>query len=430
MKSKLLNSRAKKVFIAISFLSYLNANAQNVSTFAGNATIGYLDGTGTGAQFYYPKGVATDLAGNVFVADNENRRIRKITPQGEVTTFAGSGEYGFADGVGLAAQFAFPQRIAIDASGNLYVTDAHRIRKITAEGVVSTFAGQGSIGSDDGTGTEAKFHNPIGIAVNAGGTVFVADYLNDRIRKITPAGVVTTFAGTSQGFADGAGTAAQFYQPTGMAVSTDGTLYVADGQNNRIRKITEDGNVSTFAGSTPGYADGMGNAAQFANPFDLAVDAAQNVYVADTFNNRIRRISSEGLVSTLAGSAYGYADGIGAAAAFSNPVSVALDLSGNIFVADTNNNVIRKITDVLASTSYQLENSIVLYPNPATTILNINIGMTPAKVIMHDLNGRLLLSQNILDYDTAIDIGNLSNGVYLLQIVSDSGTCSKKFVKQ
>ena len=430
MQLVLFYSNLKKVFIIISFFLYLNLDAQTVTTFAGSATIGYLDGTGSEAQFYYPKGVASDLAGNVFVADNENRLIRKISPQGEVTTFAGSGQYGYADGQGTAAQFAFPQRIAIDASGNLFVTDAHRIRKITASGTVTTFAGHVDLGYENGTGTAAKFHNPIGIAVNANGTLFVADYLNDRIRKITPAGVVTTFAGSTQGFADGTGTDAKFDRLTGIAVSAEGVVYVTDGQNHRIRKVTAEGIVTTFAGSAQGFADGTGADAQFAYPFDLALDAAENVYVADTFNNRIRKITTAGGVTTLAGSTYGFADGIGAAAQFSNPVSVALDPAGNMFVADTGNNVIRKITNVLAATSYQLEDYIMVYPNPATSMLNINMDVHPAELIIFDLNGRPLLHKNSTENSTVLNIENLSKGLYFLQIISESGTFSKKIVKQ
>ena len=430
MQLVLFYRNLKKVFIIISFFLYCNLDAQTVTTFAGSATIGNLDGTGIDAQFYYPKGVAADLAGNVFVADNENRLIRKISPQGEVTTFAGSGQYGYADGQGTAAQFAFPQRIAIDASGNLFVTDAHRIRKITAAGTVTTFAGQVDLGYEDGTGTAAKFHNPIGIAVSADGILFVADYLNDRIRKITPAGVVTTFAGSTQGFADGTGSDAKFDRLTGIAVSAEGVVYVTDGQNNRIRKVTVEGIVTTFAGSTVGFADGNGTDAQFTYPFDLALDAAENVYVADAYNNRIRKITMAGNVTTLAGSTYGFADGIGTAAQFREPVSLTLDPAGDMFVADTGNNVIRKITNVLATTSYQLEDYIMVYPNPATSMLNINMDVSRAELIIFDLNGRSLLFKNINENTTVLNISNLSNGLYILQIISESGTFSKKIVKQ
>jgi len=265
-----------------------------VSTLAGSGTKGFADGAGTAAQFSYPTGVAVDASGNVYLADQENHRIRKITAGGVVSTLAGSGIDGFADGTGTAAQFRYPTGVAVDASGNVYVADQdnHRIRKITAEGVVSTVAGSGSAGFADGTGAAAQFQYPYGVAVDATGSIYVADLYNHRIRKITAGGVVSTLAGSGiDGFADGTGTAAQFRYPAGVAVDVAGNVYVVDQINNRIRKITAEGVVSTLAGSgTKGFADGTGTAAQFSSPYGVAVDATGSIYVADTNNHCIRKI--------------------------------------------------------------------------------------------------------------------------------------------
>jgi sugar lactone lactonase YvrE/Tfp pilus assembly protein PilE len=318
-----------------------------VSTLAGSGTAGFADGTGAAARFYQPTSVAVDTSGTVYVADTNNNRIRKISPAGVVSTLAGS-TFGFADGTGAAAQFNYPYGVAVDSSGSVYVADFYnnRIRKISPAGVVSTLAGSGTAGSSDGTGTVAQFGNPAGAAVDSSGTVYVADYNNHSIRKITPAGVVSTLAGSgTAGFADGTGAAAQFFQPTGVAVDASGTVYVADYYNCRIRKISPAGVVSTLAGSTPGFADGTAAEAQFLGPGGVAVDASGTVYVADTYNNRIRIISPAGVVSTLAGSGTaGFADGTGAAAQFDHPASVAVDTSGTVYVADTYNHRIRKIT--------------------------------------------------------------------------------------
>jgi len=319
-----------------------------VSTLAGSGTKGFADGAGTAAQFSYPTGVAVDASGNVYLADQENHRIRKITAGGVVSTLAGSGIDGFADGTGIAAQFRYPTGVAVDASGNVYVADNNnnRIRKITAGGVVSTLAGSGIYGFADGTGTAAQFSSPSGVAVDASGNVYVADQDNHRIRKITAEGVVSTVAGSgSAGFADGTSAAAQFQYPYGVAVDATGSIYVADLYNHRIRKITAGGVVSTLAGSgIDGFADGTGAAAQFRYPAGVAVDVAGNVYVVDQINNRIRKITAEGVVSTLAGSGTkGFADGTGTAAQFSSPYGVAVDATGSIYVADTNNHCIRKI---------------------------------------------------------------------------------------
>ncbi|NEV95103.1 hypothetical protein G3567_13255, partial [Psychroflexus sp. YR1-1] len=210
---------------------------------------------------------------------------------------------GFADGTGSSAQFNYPIGVAVDASGTVYVADAnnHRIRKITPAGAVSTLAGS-TYGFADGTGISAQFANPTGVAVDASGTVYVADQFNHRIRKITSAGVVSTLAGNIRGFADGEGSSAQFNNPLGVTLDASGNVYVADGSNHRIRKITSARVVSTLAGSIRGFADGEGNSAQFNYPTGVAVDASGTVYVTDYFNHRIRKITAAGVVSTLAGS--------------------------------------------------------------------------------------------------------------------------------
>jgi sugar lactone lactonase YvrE len=320
-----------------------------VSTFAGNGTEGYADGTGTAAAFYRPDGIAIDGSGNLYVGDMANNRIRKITPAGVVSTLAGSGAAGYADGTGTSAQFYYPAGIAIDASGNLYVADwaGNRIRKVTSAGVVSTLAGNGTAGFADGTGTSAQFNNPIGIAIDASGNLYVADEGNNRVRKITSGGVVTTIAGNgTAGYADGVGTFAQFNPPSGITIDGSGNLYVTDQNNYRIREITPAGAVTTLAGNgTAGYVDGNGAFAEFNQPAGIARDGSGNLYVTDFGNNCIRKITPASVVSTLAGNgAAGYSDGTGTSAQFNGPGGIAVDGSGNLYVADWLNNRIRKIT--------------------------------------------------------------------------------------
>jgi serine/threonine-protein kinase len=266
-----------------------------VTTFAGSGAPGSADGAGTAAAFFGPIGVAFDGAGNIYVADVSNNKIRKIAPGGIVTTFAGSGARGSADGTGTAASFAGPYGVSVDADGNVYVADFcnNRIRRITPGGVVTTLAGSGSAGSADGPGAAASFAHPSGVAVDGSGNVYVADLLSNKIRKITPGGVVTTFAGSgAEGSADGVGTAASFNLPAGVAVDGSGNVYVAEISGNKIRKITPGGIVTTFAGSgVQGSADGAGPAAEFFEPMGVAVDGAGNVYVADRLNNKIRKVA-------------------------------------------------------------------------------------------------------------------------------------------
>ena len=313
-----------------------------VTTLAGSIQ-GSADGTGSAAQFNSPTAVAVDTSGTVYVADLNNQLIRKITSAGVVTTLAGS-VAGSADGTGSAAQFNNPRGVAVDAAGTVYVGDTanYSIRKITPAGVVTTMAG-GTLGTADGTGSAAQFNIPSGVVVDSSGTVFVADAGNHRIRKITPAGVVTTLAGSVAGSADGTGSAAQFYYPRYVAVDSAGMVYVADTSNQRIRKITPAGVVTTFAGSSQGYADGTGTAAQFNAPGGVAIDTSGTVYAADLNNQRIRKITPAGVVTTLAGSTQGYADGTGTAAKFWTPYGVAVDPLGTVYVVDNGNNRIRKI---------------------------------------------------------------------------------------
>jgi sugar lactone lactonase YvrE len=310
-----------------------------------------VDGQRSSARFYDPVCATVDSNGNVYVADQHDHVIRKITSTGVVTTLAGSaGSFGYADGTGSAARFYTPRGVAVDSNGNVYVADCwnNAIRKITSAGVVTTIAGTG-------------FNSPIGIGVDSGGNVYVADSGNHTIRKITPAGVVTTLAGTagSPGSADGTGSAARFSGPAGVCVDSAGNVYVADGNNHTIRKITPAGVVTTLAGTAggSGSADGTGNVARFQITYSsgVAVDGAGNVYVADTDNGTIRKITSAGVVTTLAGTARNpnCVDGTGNAAGFFDPVGVGLDSSGNMYVSDgVYTNTIRKITPAGVVTTF------------------------------------------------------------------------------
>ena len=334
------------------------------TTLAGNGTFGFVDGTGDvfgTTQLSNPSGVAVDTFGNVYVADTFNNRIRKITPAGDTTTLAGNGTFGFVDGTGGpggTTQFRSPTGVAVDGAGNVYVADFdnQRIRKITPTGDTTTLAGNGTYGFIDGTGGPlgaTQFRSPNSVAVDAAGNVYVTDANNNRIRKITPTGDTTTLAGNgTQGFVDGTGGpggATQFSGPNGVAVDAAGNVYIADTGNQRIRKITPTGDTTTLAGNgTAGYVDGSGSNTQFRDPNGVAVDAAGNVYVSDFSNHRIRKITPTGATTTLAGNGTGgFVDGTGGPTGttrFRNPNGVAVDAAGTVYVADYSNRRIRKIS--------------------------------------------------------------------------------------
>lgn len=302
-------------------------------------------------HFKRPTWVATDRAGNLFVTETENYTIRKIASNGGIATFAGlAGTPGHTDGVGEAALFNAPAGLAADRAGNVYVADHgnHTIRKITPKGEVSTLAGlPGKSGSTDGTGVAARFDSPTGLAIDGADNLYVTDAGNHTIRKISPTGAVTTLAGRPGHYdlTDGLGAAASFRILSGLAIDGAGTIYVVD--DNTIRKITPDGEVSTFAGNPKkhGRTDGVGAEALFDHPRAIAIDGAGNLFVMDGYYGfTIRKISPAGLVSTIAGSDRGYVDGVGKRASFDNPHGLAFDAVGNLYVADTSNLVIRKIT--------------------------------------------------------------------------------------
>jgi hypothetical protein len=313
-----------------------------VSTFAGGIGIPYKDGTGTSAGFTAPLFGVFDASGNLYVTD-ENA-VRKITPAGVVTTLAGSGTFGYMDATGADARFHKLTGITIDKSGNLYVADSQnfRIRKITPAGVVTTFAG-GGIGSDDGIGAAASFGTMGCLTIDVSGNLYLTDKF--AIRKITPASVVTTIIGYG-GIADvyNVGLTDRLAGVNGIVANADGSFYVTD--RSRIRKISATGVISTIAGSADfSLKDGNGVNASFCTPIGITTSASGDIYVADMFNYTIRKITAAGVVTTIAGATpttY-FRNGDVSVAAFQMPWGVIIGPDGNLYVMDINNKMIRKI---------------------------------------------------------------------------------------
>src|SRR5450432_2158 len=324
-------------------------NYRVVSSFAGSGTMGSANGRGSSASFSNMMGIASDKKGNIYVADSRNNMIRKISPEGDVTTLAGNCAVGSADGRSDIASFFFPRGVAVDGRGNVFVADTHNglIRKISPDGFVTTLAGSRIYTTIPAKDSVKRFDNPAGIAVDESGYVYIADGGNDLIRKISPDGRrVYIIAGNgTPGAKDGPGISASFYLPAAIALDSAGYIYIADTYNNMIRKISPAGMVSTLAGKTTrGFSNGKGSEASFSHPSGIAVDSNANVYVADEGNNRIRKIAPDGTVTTIAGSGTrGSVNGRDTTASFYRPNGIAIDKAGNIFVADYLNNQIRRI---------------------------------------------------------------------------------------
>ncbi len=321
-----------------------------VGTLAGGGEAGNTDGNAESARFSGPSSVAVNSHGIVYVADRSNSKIRKIGADGTVSTLAGSGTSGYQDGTGTDARFTNLNSIVLDADGNLFVTDQYRIRKVTPEGVTTTFAGSGSQEHVDGTGTAASFWHMRDITIDGSGNFYVIS--GNGIRKITSAGVVTTFAGlyNQQGAANGTGTNATFSQPGGIDADASGNLYVADGANYLIRKISPEGVVTTFAGSgSSGTTDGTGTAASFRQLSGIDIASDGNIYTT-SFSGLIRKVTTAGVVTTIAGSGT-EENGIGTNAKLYQPQGLDVDSQGNIYLADhnvvsTDPHLIRKISPV------------------------------------------------------------------------------------
>lgn len=308
-----------------------------VTTFAGSGSSGFVNGTGTATSFNSLDSLVSDSSGNIFVLDATNKSIRKITSLQVVTTFI------------TFATVTAPSGIAIDSSGNLFVSIGGLIKKITPSGAESTFAGDTATGNTDGPGTAARFSSIWGMTTDSSNNLYVADTGNNNIRKITPSGDVTTFAGSLLGLSgsvNGTSTVATFSQPASLAFDSTGNLFVSEFGNHKIRKITSTGVVTTFAGSTAsGSSDGIGTAASFSNPLGIVIDSSDSLYVADQHNNMIRKITSLGVVTTIIGSlANGNGNGVGTAASLNSPNGIAKDSSGNLYISDYGNNLIRKVT--------------------------------------------------------------------------------------
>jgi len=429
---------------------------QTITTVAGSGVQGYGgDGNdATSARLYNPSGVVVDALGNVYIADYYNSCIRKVNTSGKISTIAGTGNmYGESGdgGPANAALLGYPSGLAIDAGGNLFIADAGKknVRKITPSGVISLFAGGGSSLSlgDGGPATAAYLDGPTSVAIDTAGNVYIADQGGNRIRKVNKADTISTFAGTGVPDYKGDGgpaTAAAFRSPNGVATDKKGNVYIADSYNNCVRKVSHSGIISTIAGVGffAGYSGdgGPATSALLSTPLGLVVDTSGNVYVADAAY-RVRRITTWGKINTVAGTSIkGYnGDGIPATSGeLNNPAGVALDANNNLYIADQLNNLVRMVT--INTTAAPLlpgaaNTSLTVYPNPSNGSFKISLYAAEsgaAQIVITDMLGKTVKEFTMplsagAKREAAVDL-HVPEGIYFVSALIGSGCITQQIV--
>ena len=371
------------------------SNAQNImTTFAGTGIWGSSGdgGAATSAQLNYPEGVSVDISGIVYIADNGNNKIRMVNSTGIITTIAGTGARGSSgdDGAATSAQLNGPWGVSVDISGNVYIADTYnqKIRMVTNAGIITTFAGTGTEGSsgDGEAATSAQLNGPFGVSVDISGNVYIADYGNNKIRMVTSTGIITTIAGTGAQGSNGDGgaaTAALLYWPFGVSVGTSGNVYIADYGNNRIRMVNNTGIITTIVGTGEYGRSGDGEAATSAQlnyPRGVSVDISGNVYIADTYNQKIRMVNSTGIITTIAGTGIQGDSGYGGAATSAQlyrPIWISVDISGNVYIADSGNNKIRMVGPQVRVVSLPTSQTTTLPSRSPTASFYLNPSANP-----------------------------------------------------
>jgi len=441
----------KSLFIlAILLLTATVSNAQygNVTTIAGDGTQGFSGdgGPATASVTNFPNGIAIDNAGNIYFTEITNCVVRKIAADGIISTVAGIvGQCTFSgdDGQATAAKLDFPQGLTVDASGNLYIadTDSHRIRKIdVATGIITTVAGNGTAGDagDGGQATAAELDSSQDMAVDATGNIYISDWLNNKIRKVdATTGIITTIAGTGDsGFSgDGAAaTAAKLKSPSGITVDAAGTIYFSDRGNDRIRKIATDGIITTVVGKGGFNAfsgdGGQATDAELNNPSGITIDNDGNLYIMDRNNHRIRKVTTDGIINTIVGTgSTGFSNGgfngddqLGTSTQLNKPTDVVIDASNNIIFADYDNQRIRK----LAATTLTIDNfskiGVQLFPNPVASNNSVTIRSQEVinSITVFNAIGQKVKQINPNKTNYNLNMNTPKSGLYYIKLTTDN----------
>ena len=419
----------KRLLLLILFIPEFSSS-QIITTVAGVGIAGFSGDGGLAitAKFNWPNSLAFDKAGNMYICDGNNNRIRKINTFGIITTVAGNGVLDYSGDNGLATSAALfgPISLLVDSYGNLYISTSGdaRIRKVNTSGIISTIAGSGTSGynGDEITATSAELINPYLGAIDKAGNLLFSDNGNHRVRKINTSGIITTIAGNGiYNYAGDGGpaTAAELKGPGWLSINALGELYIPDNYSHCVRKINLLGIISTFAGT--GIAGWSGDeypasSATLAYPNCVAIDHIGNAYIADFAANVVRKVDTFGIITTIAGTGV--------------PGYVAVNASGNVFIADINNNRIRKITyhPEAVNNIVKPQNIVSIYPNPANDEITVNANEKIEHVMIINLIGQTIFNQSYSKTDkTAIDISGYPNGIYFVKV---NGIYGGKFVKE
>lgn len=435
----------KTLFIILFSYSISFLSAQNVNTYAGDGygatSSGGFSGDGgqaTAAELYNPMGVAVDASGNIYISDDLNERIRRVTPLGIITTVAGNGTPGFSGDGGPAtnAELSEPAGLWVDASGNLYIIDyfIDAIRKVNTSGIITTVAGiplTNGYSGDGGQATAAELNEPEDIAFDNTGNFYITDWGNNRIRKVNTSGIISTVAGNGvSGFSGDGGPATDAeLTPAGVCLDVSNNLYITDEAGNRVRKVSSSGIISTIAGNgLTGFSGDGGPAtdAEFYYFGVITIDANNNLYVSDINNTRIRKISTSGIISTIAGNGLNGFSGDGGPATdaeFTYMPYIRCGVNNDLYICDTYNNRIRIISNITGVKELTFQNTIDVYPNPSNGEFTIEqtVEKKNISVEIYNMVGQKVKSENLKTKCTAIDLSNNPAGIYLYRVVNAEG---------
>ncbi|MES2701320.1 MAG: T9SS type A sorting domain-containing protein [Bacteroidota bacterium] len=441
-----LYSRLRQLILAITVVTAysIHCSGQIITTVAGIGTTGFSGdgGPATAAQLMWAPGIAVDNASNIYIVDFQSLRVRKVTAStGNITTVAGIGtpcdsSTSLGDGGGaMAALLCSPYSVLPDGSGNYYIVHRDRVRKVNAAGIITTVAGGGTDPGDGGPATDAAIY-PIDVALDATGNLYIADA--HRIRKVNAStGIITTVAGTGVGGFSGDGgpaVSATMNYPDAIAIDATGNLLILDRGNVRVRKVAATGIITTIAGDgNTGYSgDGFAaTSAQFSSPTNIAVDAGGNIYIADRDNNVIRKINSAGIISTIAGVYIpGYSGDGGPAnlAQLNHPYDIAVDAAGSVYISDAGNARVRKMSPVTAVAGNFADREFTISPNPASGLFKIDLA-SPLKikaVIVTNVLGQKIIETVPASLQCSIDLSGYPDGIYFVHLVSSDVTHTKK----